>query len=249
MSVLNYLEEKKAKKIFALVNVLGSSLQLRVKNYLPLLSNIEISVPATKTFTNQVIIFLYLALRLEEIRNKKNADLEEEFEKLPSLIEKTISLASEKCQQVARFLAKKEYLYYLGFGISIGACLEGALKMKEITYIPCEGMYSSEFKHGPLAIIKKNDWVLFLSTLEDVHMTLSHINEVSCRLGRICAIAPADDSLSLNSDELISLPSQNYFLVPLLAVIVGQLLSYYVSQEKGINPDQPRNISKTLTVD
>ncbi|GAJ11388.1 unnamed protein product, partial [marine sediment metagenome] len=79
VSVLNYLEEKKAKKIFALVNVLGSSLQLRVKNYLPLLSNIEISVPATKTFTNQVIIFLYLALRLEEIRNKKNADLEKEF--------------------------------------------------------------------------------------------------------------------------------------------------------------------------
>jgi len=249
VSVLNYLEEKKAKKIFALVNVLGSSLQLRVKNYLPLLSNIEISVPATKTFTNQVIIFLYLALRLEEIRDKKNADLEEEFEKLPSLIEKTISLASEKCQQVARFLAKKEYLYYLGFGISIGACLEGALKMKEITYIPCEGMYSSEFKHGPLAIIKKNDWVLFLSTLEDVHMTLSHINEVSCRLGKICAIAPADDSLSLNSDELISLPSKNYFLVPILGVIVAQLLSYYVSQEKGINPDQPRNISKTLTVD
>jgi len=68
-------------------------------------------------------------------------------------------------------------------------------------------------------------------------------------LGKICAIAPPDDSLSLNSDELISLPSKNYFLVPLLAVIVSQLLSYYVSQEKGINPDQPRNISKTLTVD
>jgi len=166
----------------------------------------------------------------------RHADLEEEFEKLPSLIEKTISMASEKCQQVARFLAKKEYLYYLGFGISIGACLEGALKMKEITYIPCEGMYSSEFKHGPLAIIKKNDWVLFLSTLEDVHMTLSHINEVSCRLGKICAIAPPDDSLSLNSDELISLPSKNYF-----------------QGNRGIlfspKTGQPRNISKTLTVD
>lgn len=247
--VLNFLEEKKAKKIFALVNVLGSSLQLRVKNYLPLLSNIEISVPATKTFTNQVIIFLYLSLKLREIRAEKNAALEDEFEKLPSLIEKTISLTSEKCQQIARFLAKKEYLYYLGFGISFGACLEAALKMKEITYIPCEGMYSSEFKHGPLAIIKKGDWVFFLSTLEDIHMTLSHINEVSCRWGKICTIAPPDDSLSLNSDELIPLPSQNYFLVPLLAVIVAQLLSYYVSREKGINPDQPRNISKTLTVD
>ncbi|UCC39346.1 MAG: glutamine--fructose-6-phosphate transaminase (isomerizing), partial [Candidatus Aminicenantes bacterium] len=249
VSVLNFLEEKKAKKIFALVNVLGSSLQLRVKNYLPLLSNIEISVPATKTFTNQVITFLYLALRLGEIRDKKKAISEEELERIPSLIEKTLSLNSEKCQQIARFLVKNEYLYYLGFGISYGACLEAALKMKEITYIPCEGMYSSEFKHGPLSIIKERDWILFLSTLEDIHMTLSHINEVSCRLGKICTIAPPDDSLSLNSDELIPLPSQNYFIVPLLAVIVAQLLGYYMSQEKGINPDQPRNISKTLTVD
>ena len=249
VSVLNFLEEKKAKKIFALVNVLGSSLQLRVKNYLPLLSNIEISVPATKTFTNQVITFLYLALRLGEIRDKKKAISEEELERIPSLIEKTLSLNSEKCQHIARFLAKNEYLYYLGYGISYGACLEAALKMKEITYIPCEGMYSSEFKHGPLAIIKEGDWILFLSTLEDIHMTLSHINEVSCRLGKICTIAPPNDSLSLNSDELITLPSKNYFIVPLLAVIVAQLLGYYISQEKGINPDQPRNISKTLTVD
>jgi glucosamine--fructose-6-phosphate aminotransferase (isomerizing) len=249
VSVLNFLEEKKARKIFALVNVLGSSLQLRVKNYLPLLSNIEISVPATKTFTNQVITFLYLALRLGEIKDKKKANLEEEFKRLPSLIEKTLSLNSERCRQIARFLAKNEYLYYLGFGINYGACLEAALKMKEITYIPCEGMYSSEFKHGPLAIIKEGDWILFFSTLEDVHMTLSHINEVSCRSGKICTIAPPDDSLSLNSDELIPLPSQNYFIVPLLAVIVSQLLAYCISQEKGINPDQPRNISKTLTVD
>jgi len=249
VNVLNFLEEKRVKKIFALVNVLGSSLQLRVKNYLPLLSNIEISVPATKTFTNQVIIFLYLSLKLHEIKTGKNVALEKEFGSIPSLIKKTLSLTEEKCREIARFLAKKEYLYYLGYGVSYSACLEAALKMKEITYIPCEGMYSSEFKHGPLAIIKKGDWVLFLSTLEDSYMTLSHINEVSCRLGKICTIAPSVDSLSLNSDELIPLPSQNYFLVPLLAVIVTQQLAYFVSQEKGINPDQPRNISKTLTVD
>ena len=249
VNVLNFLEEKRVKKIFALVNVLGSSLQLRVKNYLPLLSNIEISVPATKTFTNQVIIFLYLSLKLHEIKTGKNVALKKEFGNIPSLIKKTLSLTEEKCRKIACFLAKKEYLYYLGYGVSYSACLEAALKMKEITYIPCEGMYSSEFKHGPLAIIKKGDWVLFLSTLEDSYMTLSHINEVSCRLGKICTIAPFGDSLSLNSDELIPLPSQNYFLAPLLAVIVTQQLAYFVSQEKGINPDQPRNISKTLTVD
>ena len=249
ISVLNHLEEHNARKVFAVVNVLGSSLQLRVKNFLPLLSNIEISVPATKTFTNQVLIFLFLAMQLARLRGREVSLLEEEFDKLPSLIEKTLVSTSERCRGIARTLAKREYLYYLGYGVCFGACLEAALKMKEITYIPCEGMYSSEFKHGPLAIIKKDDWVLFLSTLEDSFMTLSHINEVSCRSGKICTISPPDESLALNSDELIALPTRNCFLVPLLGVVVAQQIAYYVSQEKGVNPDQPRNISKTLTVD
>jgi len=249
ISVLNHLEGKNADKILAFVNVLGSSLQLRVKDYLPIFSNIEISVPATKTFTNQVILFLFLAMKLGEIRGRKNIFQEKVFSSLPSIIEDTLSRTSDQCQQIARVLAEKDYLYYLGYGISYGACLEAALKMKEVTYIPSEGMYSSEFKHGPLAVTKKEDWVLFLSTLEDSHMTLSHINEVSCRGGRICTIAPQDESLSINSDELIALHSEEYFAVPVMEVVVAQLLSYYVSQEKGINPDQPRNISKTLTVD
>jgi glucosamine--fructose-6-phosphate aminotransferase (isomerizing) len=249
VSVLNYLEEKEAKKILAVVNVLGSSLQLRVKNHLPLLSNIEISVPATKTFSNQVIIFLYLLMQLSKARGMPIPSLEQEFKNIPSLIEAVISKSAEKCRQIAPLLSQKNYLYYLGYGISFGACLEAALKMKEITYIPCEGMYSSEFKHGPLAIIDKDDWVLFISTVEDAYMTLSHINEVSCRRGKICTVSPPDDSLRLNSDELIELPTKNYFISPLLATVIAQLLAYYVSQEKGINPDQPRNISKTLTVD
>jgi glucosamine--fructose-6-phosphate aminotransferase (isomerizing) len=249
VTVLNYLEERKARKILAVVNVLGSSLQLRVKHFLPLLSNIEISVPATKTFTNQVIVFLYLSLRLGEYNGSRNTALEKELTRLPSLISKTISSLTENCRRIATLLAEKEYLYYLGYGVSYGACLEAALKMKEITYIPCEGMYSSEFKHGPLAIIKKGDWVLFLTTLEDSYMTLSHINEVRCRRGKICTLAPHQEAFSLNSDILIPMPTENYYFSPLLAAIVSQLIAYYVSQEKGINPDQPRNISKTLTVD
>ena len=249
VSVLNYLEEKGAEKIFAVVNVLGSSLQLRVKNSLPLLSNIEISVPATKTFINQVIIFLYLMMRLSKAKGRAIPGLEEEIKNIPLMIEKALSQSIEKCQEMAPLLSEKSYLYYLGYGISLGACLEAALKMKEITYIPCEGIYSSEFKHGPLAIIERDDWVLFISTIEDSYMTLSHINEVSCRAGKICVISPPDDSLQLNSDVIIPVPTKNYFLSPLLAVIVAQLIAYFVSREKGIDPDQPRNISKTLTVD
>lgn len=249
LSVLNVLEERKVKKIFAVVNVLGSSLQLRVEKFLPLLSDLEISVPATKTFINQVILFLGLSLRLARSMGRADKKTEKDLLNLPSLIKKTLDETRTGCMRMAPLLVDSPYLYYLGYGMSYGGCLEAALKMKEITYIPCEGMYSSEFKHGPLAIIKKGDWVLFLSTPEDVSMTLSHINEVSCRGGKICTISYPQDSLSLNSDQLIGLPSSNHYLTPLLGVVVAQQLAYYVSQEKGIDPDHPRNISKTLTVD
>lgn len=249
INVLNFLEDKAAPHIFALVNVLGSSLQLRVKHFLPLLSNMEISVPATKTFTNQVLIFLHLAVKLGGYRGRHIPGLEEEILRLPDLIHKTLESTDTACRHMAPLIAGKPYLYYLGYGINYGVCLEGALKMKEITYIPCEAMYSSEFKHGPLAIIDKDDWVIFMATREDTYMTLSHINEVSCRGGNILTISPSEESLRSSSREFIALPTDNYFLSPFLGTIVAQKLAYLVSQEKGINPDQPRNISKTLTVD
>lgn len=249
INVLNFLQEKKVSNIFALVNVLGSSLQLRVENYLPLLSDIEISVPATKTFTNQVLIFLYLAMNLVDSKSAELNKLKEEFYRFPEMVSQTLKQTDKDCQRTASMLSGKSYLYYLGYGISYGACLEGALKMKETTYIPCEGMYSSEFKHGPLAIINKDDWVIFLAVKEDIHMTISHINEISCRGGKILTIAPLDNLLKENSNEFISLPNDNYYLSPLLGAIVSQKLAYLVSLRKGINPDQPRNISKTLTVD
>lgn len=110
-------------------------------------------------------------------------------------------------------------------------------------------MYSSEFKHGPLAIISPDDWVVFISTVQDARMSISHMNEVSCRYGKIALIAPDDQSLRLNAHFLIPLVSDNYYFSPILSVLVAQLLAYYVSQELGLDPDQPRNISKTLTVD
>ncbi|MFW6160055.1 MAG: glutamine--fructose-6-phosphate transaminase (isomerizing), partial [Acidobacteriota bacterium] len=216
INVVNFLEEKSASNIFALVNVLGSSLQLRVKNYLPLLSDIEISVPATKTFTNQVLIFLYLAMNLTESNLVEAANLKEEFCRFPEMVRQTLDQTDKACRRISSILSRRPYLYYLGYGINYGACLEGALKMKEITYIPCEGMYSSEFKHGPLAIINQDDWVIFLATRENVHMTVSHINEISCRGGKILTIAPSENSLEDNSDEFISLSNENYYFAPLL---------------------------------
>ncbi|MGQ9801563.1 MAG: glutamine--fructose-6-phosphate transaminase (isomerizing) [Candidatus Saccharicenans sp.] len=249
INVLNLLQSQKARHLVTMVNVLGSSLQLRVEQYLPLLTGVEISVPATKTFLNQVLTFLVLACRLATAKGLPVPLAGEDLNQLPRLIEETLSQTPGPVKELARVLKGKKYLYYLGYGLSYGACLEGALKLKEVSYIPCEAMYSSEFKHGPLAIISPDDWVLFISTAEDARMSISHMNEVSCRYGKIALIGPDEPSLRLNSHFLIPLVSENYYLSPILSVVVAQLLAYYVSQELGLDPDQPRNISKTLTVD
>lgn len=249
INVLNLLEKKKARNIIALVNVLGSSLQLRVKHFLPLLTGVEISVPATKTFLNQVLTFLVLACQLAGVRGLKSPLSRQKLRSLPGLLTETLNQTPGPIKELARVLKGKKYLYYLGYGLSYGACLEGALKLKEVSYIPCEAMYSSEFKHGPLAIISPDDWVLFISTAEDARMSISHMNEVSCRYGKIALIGPDDSALRLNAHFLIPLVSDNYYFSPILSVVIAQLLAYYVSQELGLDPDQPRNISKTLTVD
>lgn len=249
INVLNLLESKKARNIIALVNVLGSSLQLRVRHYLPLLTGVEISVPATKTFLNQVLTFLVLAGELARLKGLRSPVSRRELRSLPGLLAETLSQTPGPVKELARVLKGKKYLYYLGYGLSYGACLEGALKLKEVSYIPCEAMYSSEFKHGPLAIISPDDWVVFISTVQDARMSISHMNEVSCRYGKIALIAPDDQSLRSNAHFLIPLVSDNYYFSPILSVVVAQLLAYYVSQELGLDPDQPRNISKTLTVD
>ncbi|MBC7349517.1 MAG: glutamine--fructose-6-phosphate transaminase (isomerizing) [Candidatus Aminicenantes bacterium] len=249
INVLNLLQSQQARHLVAMVNVLGSSLQLRVEQYLPLLTGVEISVPATKTFLNQVLTFLVLACRLAAEKGLPVPLAREDLDLLPRLIEETLHQTPGPVKELARVLKGKKYLYYLGYGLSYGACLEGALKLKEVSYIPCEAMYSSEFKHGPLAIISPDDWVLFISTAEDARMSISHMNEVSCRYGKIALIGPDEPSLRLNSHFLIPLVSDNYYLSPVLSVVVAQLLAYYVSQELGLDPDQPRNISKTLTVD
>ncbi|MGB9906946.1 MAG: glutamine--fructose-6-phosphate transaminase (isomerizing) [Candidatus Saccharicenans sp.] len=249
INVLNLLQRQKANNLVAMVNVLGSSLQLRVEQYLPLLTGVEISVPATKTFLNQVLTFLVLACRLAMEKGLPVPLAQEDLDLLPQLIAETLHQTPGPVKELARVLKGKKYLYYLGYGLSYGACLEGALKLKEVSYIPCEAMYSSEFKHGPLAIISPDDWVLFISTAEDARMSISHMNEVSCRYGKIALIGPDEPSLRLNSHFLIPLVSDNYYFSPILSVVVAQLLAYYVSQELALDPDQPRNISKTLTVD
>lgn len=227
---------------FSLVNVIGSTLTRIVERCLPTAAGYEISVPATKTFTNQVVAFLYLALRL----GKKHTSL---LEDLPRLMEETLESTAPQVQTLIESLAPWNDLYCLGFGSTYAIALEGALKLKEITYAHCEGMLSTEFKHGPLSAVSPDFPVLFVCSPEDVPIVVSGINEVSCRGGRTIAIAQADERLRINASQVITLPAAGSILTPLLGVLPLQLLSYHLSLARGFNPDFPRNLSKTLTVD
>ena len=242
--VLNAVETAQAREmeILGLVNVLGSTLMNVSQHYLPLACGYEISVPATKTFLNQALAFLYLALRLG---GHATADLAH----LPALLQETLERVEPRIKPILPGLNGCDDLYCLGYGLTYGIALEGALKLKEITYAHCEGMLSTEFKHGPLSAVHDDYPVLFVAGPEDVPLLVSAVNEITCRGGRAIAVAQEDAQLRRQVHDYILLPPCDTFLTPLLAVLPLQLLSYHMSVARGIDPDFPRNLSKTLTVD
>lgn len=242
--VLNAVAAAKEKgaAVFSLVNVIGSTLTKVSEYHLPMGCGYEISVPATKTFTNQVITFLYLALRMG---GHDTAILKE----LPGLMEETLKTALPQVETIEKRLMPWDSLYCLGYGLSYPMALEGALKIKEITYAHCEGMLSTEFKHGPLAAVTDGYPVIFTVDPENIPLILSGINEISCRGGWAIAIGEDDPRLHANAHDVITVPHTTPEMVSLLTVLPLQLLSYRLSLVRGFNPDFPRNLSKTLTVD
>jgi len=257
LNVLNHVRGNDLGKTLGILNVVGSTLMFNADSYVPMACGYEVSVPATKTYFSQTIIFAYLAAMLGE----RNGHLDKQESKaiisqlendLPLLAQQTIDRNGILAKNLARTLVDAEDLYCLGYGFTDGVAREGALKIKEICYNHCEGMYSSEFKHGPLSIVTDGYPVIFVTTTEDSWMIINHINEVSCRGGRTILVGEKEEKLEpyvTNPIDYLDVPKSNPLLNPLLDVIPLQLLSYYLSVDKGINPDLPRNLSKTLTVD
>ena len=227
---------------FGLANVIGSTLTKATSFTLPLCCGYEISVPATKTFTNQVVTFLYLAYRLAGRDTS-------ELEKIPELMEKTLEMVAPQVAVVASEIDNWNDMYCLGYGATYPIAQEGALKLKEITYAHCEGMLSTEFKHGPLSAVTDGFPILFVVPPDNVSLIVSGINEITCRGGRAIAIGEEDARLRANASELIVLPKSTPQISALLAVLPLQMLSYHISVARGYDPDFPRNLSKTLTVD
>jgi glucosamine--fructose-6-phosphate aminotransferase (isomerizing) len=242
--VLNALHsaEEKGMTAFGLANVIGSTLTKATACTLPLCCGYEISVPATKTFTNQVVTFLYLAYRLA---GRDTAELAV----IPELMEKTLEMVAPRVAEIVPAVNEWNDLYCLGYGATYAIALEGALKLKEITYAHCEGMLSTEFKHGPLSAVTNGFPILFAAGPLDVSLIVSGINEVTCRGARAIAIGEEDARLRANATDLIVLPKSTPEIASLLAVLPLQLLSYHMSVMRGYDPDFPRNLSKTLTVD
>lgn len=242
--VLNALEVAEARGMacFGLANVVGSTLTKAASFSLPLCCGYEISVPATKTFTNQVVTFLYLAYKLagKDVR---------ELDSIPELMDKTLEMVEPQVKEIAKEINEWNDLYCLGYGATYAIALEGALKLKEITYAHCEGMLSTEFKHGPLSAVSKGFPIVFVAGPNDVPLIISGINEVKVRGARTIVIAEEDSRLRANADDVIALPKSDPQISALLGVLPLQLLSYHMSVMRGFDPDFPRNLSKTLTVD
>lgn len=242
--VLNALAIAREREmgVLGLVNVLGSTLMNESERYLPLVCGYEISVPATKTFMNQALAFLYLALRM-------GGRSTEALASLPALLAETIDAVEPQIATLEADLANRDDLYCLGYGLTYPIALEGALKLKEVTYAHCEGMLSTEFKHGPLAAVDNGYPVIFVAGPADVSLVVSGINETTCRGGRAIVIGEPDERLRMNAHDLITLPTAGPAINPLLAAAPLQILAYRLSLARGYDPDFPRNLSKTLTVD
>ncbi|MEW5827550.1 MAG: glutamine--fructose-6-phosphate transaminase (isomerizing) [Chloroflexota bacterium] len=266
--VLNALEAAEARGMacFGLANVVGSTLTKATSLSLPLCCGYEISVPATKTFTNQVVTFLYLAYKMgldtaadgragqspyrdPAAYSTTSSGWQERFERIPELMDKTLEMAAPQVETIAKDINAWNDLYCLGYGATYPIALEGALKLKEITYAHCEGMLSTEFKHGPLSAVSKGYPIIFVAGPNDVPLIISGLNEVKVRGARTIVIAEEDPRLRANADEVIVLPKSDPQISALLGVLPLQLLSYHMSVMRGFDPDFPRNLSKTLTVD
>jgi glucosamine--fructose-6-phosphate aminotransferase (isomerizing) len=242
--VLNALNFATARGVASvgLINVLGSTLTRKVRVYLPLACGWEISVPATKTYTNQVIALIALAAAVA-------GEPIEELDAAPGWLERAI----ERTDGVARRLAEQfvgcDRLFILGYGLGHPIALEGALKCKEVTGLPCEGMFSSEFKHGPLAMVEEDTPVFFTAPPSGAEMLTNHVTEVTARAGHAIVAAARDRRLEAEASQFLQLPVGSDLEYAIVGAVPFQLLGYHLSVAKGLDPDYPRNLSKTLTVD
>lgn len=239
---------------FGIVNAVGSSIARASDTGIYIHVGPEIGVASTKAFTGQVTVLTLFALALAHergtITQKEYEDTIAELARIPDKI-KAVLNGDDKIKEIARALTYAENALYMGRGFNYPVALEGALKLKEISYIHAEGYPAAEMKHGPIALIDEDMPVIFVATHHQLYKKiLSNIEEVKARNGRIIAVVTdGDEAVSKLAEATIAVPPTLATLAPLLSVIPLQLIAYHVAVEKGLNVDQPRNLAKSVTVE
>jgi glucosamine--fructose-6-phosphate aminotransferase (isomerizing) len=249
------LARERGAHVLAITNVMGSQATQDADSILFTRAGLEIGVAATKTFTCQVasiyLLGLWLAQARGTIERDRVAELIAELKALPSKIAETIERSDRQVQAIARSHAEGRFFLYLGRHIGLPVCLEGALKMKEITYIPSDAYAAGEMKHGPIALLDETTPVVCVATESPVlEKMLSNVAEVRARGADVIAIATdGSDEVIEAADQTLCVPESDWILQPILAVIPLQLLAYHTARALDLNVDQPRNLAKTVTVE
>ncbi len=241
--------------VLAITNIMGSQATREADGVLLTRAGLEIGVAATKTFVSQVAAMYLLALRLAELRGTLEPDLlteaVAELKRLPHLIAELLERGSEPLREIAELHHTADFFLYLGRHVGLPVALEGALKLKEISYIATDAYAAGEMKHGPIALLDESTPVVVVATDSPVlEKVVSNIQEVRARGARVIAVvSDGNETIAAHVDEPIWIPQTMWMLSPLLAVIPLQLIAYYIARCRGLNVDQPRNLAKTVTVE
>ena len=247
----------KGARSLAICNVVGSMATREAEGTIYTHAGPEIGVASTKAFTTQLVALYLFALKLSEVRGTlsraERCEHIKELLQLPQILEDTLKISKEMEEIAARFHNRSDFLY-LGRGINYPIALEGALKLKEISYIHAEGYPAGEMKHGPIALIDENMPVVALATHDHVFEKMQgNIQEAKARGGSIIAVTTKGDTtlqeLLGENDSLIAIPSTHRLLMPVVISLPLQLLSYYIAVRRGCDVDQPRNLAKSVTVE
>jgi len=249
------LAREQGARTLAITNQLGTQITREVDAVLYTRAGLEVSVAATKTFTAQVALLSLIALKLAQIRRTLPAEeiefiLEELFD-LPEKMEQFLD-ADHPIEEIAQRHYNKPFFLYLGRHIGLPVALEGALKLKEISYIPTEAYSAGEMKHGPIALLDSDTPVVCIATDQKVvyDKVVSNIQEVRARGAQVIAVATdGNEDIQHHADDVIYVPRTPAFLQAVLAVLPLQLLAYRIARLRGLNVDQPRNLAKTVTVE
>jgi glucosamine--fructose-6-phosphate aminotransferase (isomerizing) len=246
---------ERGARVVALTNVMGSQATRECDGVLYTRAGLEVGVAATKTFLSQLAVVYLLALRLAELRGAlapaRLTELVAAMRRLPQLVEELLDGLDKRVDAIANWCWKADFFLYIGRNAGLPIALEGALKLKEISYVSTDAYAAGEMKHGPIAMLDESTPVVAVATSSPVlAKVINNIDEVSARGAKVIAVTTAGDAtVAPHVEATIEVPPTDPMLEPLLAVIPLQLLAYTIAMRRGLNPDQPRNLAKTVTVE